>query len=210
MVVAVYVLANVAYLRALGPAGLAASLAPAAETMRVVIGPVGAALMAAGVIVSTIGFVNTGILSGPRMLQAMSADGLFFRFVSRLHPRYRTPAGGIVIQAVWAVALALSGTYGQLLDYVVFADWIFFGLIVATLFTYRRRDALTGITPNVYRIPGYPVLPALFVIVAAYVVASAIWSNPRNALLGALLIALGVPAFLFWRRQNRAEAGVAA
>jgi APA family basic amino acid/polyamine antiporter len=115
-----------------------------------------------------------------------------------------------VIQAVWAVALALSGTYGQLLDYVVFADWIFFGLIVATLFVYRRRDALTGVTPNIYRIPGYPVLPALFVIVAAYVVASAIWSNPRNALLGALLIALGVPAFLFWRRQNRAEAGVAA
>lgn len=210
VVVAVYVLANVAYLRALGPAGLAASIAPAAETMRVVIGPVGAALMAAGVIVSTIGFVNTGVLSGPRMLQAMSADGLFFRFVSRLHPRYRTPAGGIVIQAVWAVALALSGTYGQLLDYVVFADWIFFGLIVATLFAYRRRDAQTGVTPNVYRIPGYPVLPALFVMVAAYVVASAIWSNPRNALLGALLIALGVPAFLFWRRQNRAEAGAAS
>jgi APA family basic amino acid/polyamine antiporter len=166
--------------------------------------------MAVGIIVSTIGFVNSGILSAPRMLQAMSADGLFFRFTSRLHPRYRTPAGGIVIQAVWAVALALSGTYGQLLDYVVFGDWIFFGLIVATLFTYRRRDALTGITPNVFRVPGYPVVPALFVIVAAYVVVSVIWSNPRNALLGVLLIALGIPAFLFWRRKSRALAGVVA
>lgn len=210
VVIAVYVLANVAYIRALGPAGLAASLAPAADTMRVVVGPIGAALMALGIIASTIGFVNTGILSAPRMLQAMSADGLFFRFASQLHPRYRTPTGGIVIQAVWAIALALSGTYGQLLDYVVFGDWIFFGLIVATIFAYRRRDAATGITPTAFRMPGYPVLPALFVMIAAYVVVSAIWSNPRNALLGALLIALGVPAFLFWRRQNRLEAGAAA
>lgn len=202
VVIAVYVLANVAYIRALGPTGLAASLAPAADTMRVVMGPIGATLMAVGVIVSTIGFVNSGILSAPRMLQAMSADGLFFRFASRLHPRYRTPAGGILIQAVWAVALALSGTYGQLLDYVVFGDWIFFGLIVCTVFAYRRSDTRTGVTPTVFRMPGYPVLPALFVIVAAYVVASAILSNPRNALLGALLIALGIPAFLFWRRQN--------
>jgi APA family basic amino acid/polyamine antiporter len=207
VVIAVYVLANVAYLRTLGPGGLATSLAPAADTMRVVVGPIGAALMAVGIIVSTIGFVNTGILSAPRMLQAMSADGLFFKFASRLHPRYRTPAGGIAIQAVWAVALALSGTYGQLLDYVVFGDWIFFGLIVATIFAYRWRDAVTGTAPNVFRMPGYPLLPALFVTIAAYVVVSVIWSNPRNALLGALLIALGVPAFLFWRRQNRLETG---
>ena len=206
VVIAVYVLANVAYLRTLGPGGLATSLAPAADTMRVAVGSVGAAVMAVGIIMSTIGFVNTGILSAPRMLQAMSADGLFFRFGSRLHPKYRTPTGGIVIQVAWAVALALSGTYGQLLDYVVFGDWIFFGLIVATIFAYRRRDAATGITPSVFRMPGYPVLPALFVTIAAYVVLSAIWSNPRNALLGALLIALGVPAFLFWRRQGRAEA----
>ena len=210
VVIAVYVLANVAYIRALGPAGLAASLAPAADTMRVVMGPLGAALMGVGIIVSTIGFVNSGILSAPRMLQAMSADGLFFRFASRLHPKYRSPAGGILIQAVWAVALALSGTYGQLLDYVVFGDWIFFGLIVATIFAYRRLDARTGVTPTVFRMPGYPVLPAVFVIVAVYVVVSAILSNPRNALLGALLIALGIPAFLFWRRQNlAAQSGIA-
>jgi len=211
VVVAIYVFANVAYIKVLGPTGLAASLAPAADTMRAAIGPVGGAVMAAGVVVSTIGFVNTGILSAPRMLQAMSADGLFFRFAARLHPRYRTPTGGILIQAVWAIALVLSGTYGQLLDYVVFGDWIFFGLIVATIFSYRRRDANSPYEPaRTYRAPGYPLLPALFVITAAFVVASAIWSNPRNALLGALLIALGVPAFLFWRRQNRAETRAAA
>lgn len=202
VVVAAYVLANVAYIRALGPSGLANSLAPAADTMRAVMGPVGGALMGAGIIVSTIGFVNSGILSAPRMLQAMAADGLFFRSVARIHPRFHTPTRGIAIQAVWAIALALSGTYGQLLDYVVFGDWIFFGLIVATVFAYRRRDARSAGAPNTFRMPGYPLLPAIFVAVAIYVVASAISSNPRNALLGAVLIALGVPAYTFWRRQR--------
>jgi len=204
VVVAVYVLANVAYVRVLGAAGLAESLAPAADTMRAVMGPIGGALIGAGIVVSTIGFVNSGILSAPRMLQAMAADGLFFRFAAKLHPRYRTPAGGILIQAVWAIALVLSGTYGQLLDYVVFGDWIFFGLIVATVFGYRRRDARdSSPVARTYRAPGYPILPALFDLVAAFVVLSAIWSNPRNAMLGVVLMALGVPAFLYWRRQNR-------
>jgi len=204
VVVAVYVLANLSYLRVLGANGLASSLAPAADTMRAIMGPIGGALMGAGIVVSTIGFVNSGILSAPRMLQAMAADGLFFRFAAKLHPRYHTPAGGIVIQTVWASALVLSGTYGQLLDYVVFGDWIFFGLIVATVFRYRRRDVASA--HATYRAPGYPVLPALFDLVAAFVVVSVIWSNPRNAILGVVLMALGVPAFLFWRRQNRAPA----
>lgn len=204
VVVAVYVLANVAYIRTLGPDGLASSVAPAADTMRAVIGPLGGAVMAAGIMVSTIGFVNSGILSAPRMLQAMAGDGLFFRFAARLHPKYHTPTGGIVIQAVWAIALVLSGTYGQLLDYVVFGDWIFFGLIVATLFGYHRRDSThPAETSPTYRAPGYPLLPAFFVAIAAFVVASAIWSNPWNAALGIVLIAAGVPAFLFWRRQRR-------
>lgn len=203
VVVAVYVLANVAYIRTLGPSGLATSVAPAADTMRRVVGPLGGSLMAAGIMVSTIGFVNSGILSAPRMLQAMAADGLFFRFAARIHPRYRTPSGGILIQAVWALTLALSGTYGQLLDYVVFGDWIFFGLIVATVFAYRRRDATASPAEQAtYRMPGYPLLPALFVIVAAFVVASSIASTPRNAVLGMLLIAAGIPAFLFWRPKH--------
>jgi APA family basic amino acid/polyamine antiporter len=201
IVVAVYILANVAYIRVLGPGGLAESLAPAADTMRAVMGRLGGALMAAGIVVSTVGFVNSGILSAPRMLQAMAADGLFFPFAARLHPRYHTPTGGIVIQAVWAIALVLSGTYGQLLDYVVFGDWIFFGLIVSTVFGYRRRDINESAIQRTYRAPGYPFLPALFVLTAAFVVASAIWSNPRNAMLGVVLIAAGVPAFLFWTRK---------
>jgi APA family basic amino acid/polyamine antiporter len=199
IVVAVYLLANVAYIRVLGAAGLANSLAPAADTMRRVMGPIGGALMAAGIMVSTIGFVNSSVLSAPRMLQAMASDGLFFRFAARLHPRYHTPTGGIILQAVLAIILLLSGTYGQLLDYVVFADWIFFGLIVCTVFVYRRRDAGREVP---YRTPGYPLLPALFVVFAVFVVVSVIWSNPRNAILGVVLMGIGVPAFFFWRTSG--------
>jgi len=204
IVLATYLLANVAYLRVLGPGGLANSLAPAADTMRAVIGPAGGALMAGGIMISTIGFVNSGVLSAPRMLQAMAADGLFFRFAAHVHPRHHTPSGGILLQAVWAIVLVVSGTYGQLLDYVVFADWIFFGLIVCTVFVYRRRDAAEQDVgkPVTYRTPGYPLLPALFVLCAGYVVISVVWSNPRNALLGLVIMALGIPAFLFWRKSS--------
>ena len=202
IVIAVYLLANFAYLRVLGATGLANSQAPAADTMRAIVGPAGGTLMAAGIMVSTIGFVNSGILSAPRMLQAMAADGLFFRFAARLHPRYRTPTGGILLQAAWAIVLVLSGTYGQLLDYVVFADWIFFGLIVCTVFAYRRRDVAAQNAEATYRTPGYPLLPALFVVCAVYVVVSVIVSNPRNALLGVVLMGLGVPAFLYWQRRK--------
>ena len=114
-----------------------------------------------------------------------------------------------MIQAVWAIVLVLSGTYGQLLDYVVFADWIFFGLIVCTVFGYRRRDVTGDSATNTYRTPGYPLLPALFVITAAFVVVSVIWSNPRNAVLGVVLMGIGIPAFIFWRGKNRAIETVA-
>lgn len=144
VVVTVYVLANVAYLAALGPAGLAGSTAPAADALGRAFGGVGRILMGIGVVFSTFGILNVFILSAPRIYREMAADGLFFRGVARLNPRTRAPVLGILIQAVWAVTLALSGTYAELLDWVVFGDWIFFGLIAATLFTFRRRDGAGG------------------------------------------------------------------
>ena len=197
IVVAVYLLANIAYLRVLGPDGLAASTAPAADTMQAVLGPVGGKIIAAGIALSTFGFLNLVILVTPRVLQAMAADGVFFQRLAVLHPVHRTPTAAIAALALCAVILTLSGTFGQLVDYVTFGDWIFFGLTVAALFIYRRREpAATG-----FRVPGYPVTPALFVLAAAYVVVSAIASNPRNAMIGAGLIALGIPAFLYWRSR---------
>jgi APA family basic amino acid/polyamine antiporter len=196
-VVLVYVLANVVYVKVLGVIGLAASLAPAADVMRALLGPAGATFISAGIAASTFGFLNLVILVSPRVYQAMARDGVFFRRMAELHPRHRTPTAAIVFQAVWASVLTLSGTYGQLLDYVVFGDWIFFGLAGATVFIFRRRGEEIR-----FKTPAYPWIPGLFVVAAAYVVLSSIASNPGNALLGSGLIGLGVPAYLFWRRST--------
>ena len=220
-VVAVYLLANVAYLRVLGAGGLAASTAPAADLMGGVLGPAGRRLISAGIALSTFGFLNLVILVTPRVFQAMAADGVFLPWLARLHSVYRTPAGAIAFMGAWSIVLALSGTYAQLLDYVVFGDWIFFGLTVASLFIYRRRD-LTPVPPlhnvergpggeahvvergngRAFRVPAYPWTPLLFVVAAAYVVASSIIANPRNALIGTGLLALGVPVYLVSRRRG--------
>jgi APA family basic amino acid/polyamine antiporter len=192
----VYVLANVAYLGALGVEGLAASTAPAADTMSVLLGPVGRVVISAGIACSTFGFLNLVILVTPRVFQAMAADGLFFERFARLHPRFRTPVPAIVFMGVWSAVLVYSGQYGALLDYATFGDWIFFGLTAATLLVFRRRDGVVGIP---FRVPGYPVAVWLFVAAAGYVVVGAILSNPLNALRGTGLLALGVPVYLYWR-----------
>jgi len=209
IVVAVYLLANVAYLRVLGVGGLAASTAPAADTMQALLGPAGGKIIAAGIAISTFGFLNLVILVTPRVLQAMAADGVFFQQLAVLHPVYRTPTAAIVALAGFAILLALTGTFGQLVDYVTFGDWIFFGLTAAALFVYRSREPGAGSSggrsapgsplPAPFRVPGYPVTPILFVSAAAFVVYSSIVSNPRNATIGAGLIGLGIPAFLYWR-----------
>jgi len=199
IVVTVYLLTNLAYLRVLGIDGLGASTAPAADTMRIVLGPIGGKLIAAGIAISTFGFLNLVILVTPRVLQAMAADGVFFRRLALLHPTYQTPTAAIVALAACAVALTLSGTFGQLVDYVTFGDWIFFGSTVACLYVYRTRDPGPS---SGFRVPGYPVTPALFILAAAYVVFSAITSNPKNAAIGAGLIALGIPAYLYWRGRH--------
>ncbi|NJD11464.1 MAG: amino acid permease [Gemmatimonadetes bacterium] len=200
-VVVVYLLANVAYLRQLGHAGLAASAAPAADVLRHALGKTGGTLVTAGIAASTFGFLNLVILVSPRVYQAMAADGAFLHALARLHPRYHSPGGALLFPAGWAVLLTLSGTYGQLLDYVVFGDWIFFGLTAATLFAFRARDPRpTG--SGTFRTPGYPLVPALFVLAAAAVVLSSVLSNPRNAAFGTALIALGLPAYAYFRRTS--------
>ena len=202
VVVVVYLLANLAYLRVLGLDGLAVSTAPAADTMRRVLGPVGGDLIAAGIAISTFGFLDLVILVTPRVLQAMAADGVFPSRLAALHPTYRTPGAAILVQGTWASLLALSGTFGQLVDYVAFGDWIFFGLAVAGLYRYRARDTKTNAPAGAFRVPGYPWTPGLFVASAAFVVASSVLANPRNAAVGTGLLLLGVPVYLWWKRAR--------
>jgi APA family basic amino acid/polyamine antiporter len=206
IVVAVYVLVNLVYLRLLGHARLAATMTPAADAVSVLLGSGGDRFIAAAIAISTFGFLDLAILAPTRVYYAMAADGLFLPALARLHPRYRTPSLAIGLQSSWSIVLVLSGTFAQLLDYVVFADWIFFGLSVGSLFIFRRRVP-PATRENTFLTPGYPVLPALFVLVAIAVVFSVIWSSPWQAARGALLLALGVPLFYYHRRRRRMTAG---
>ncbi|CAM5244531.1 APC family permease [Rhodanobacter lindaniclasticus] len=203
LVIVAYVLVNVAYLAVLGHAGLAASTAPAADVMQQVAGPVGAKLIALGVAISTLGFCNITLVAGARVLQVMGEDGLFFRAVARLHPRWRTPNLALALLSGWAIVLALSGSYGQLLDYATFGDWLACAVGVATLFWYRRHDgATTG-----FRVPGYPWLPWLFIAAVGAVVVSVLLDNPRNAGMGMLIMAAGIPVYAIWRRLGDRHRG---
>jgi APA family basic amino acid/polyamine antiporter len=195
-VVVIYVLINVAYLRTLGLEGLAATTTPAADAAGRWLGAYGGQFVAAAIAISTFGFLDHAILAPTRVYYAMAADGAFIPALARLHPRYQTPAAAIVVQSVWAIALTLTGTYGDLLDTVVFADWIFFGLTVAGLFVLRGR----GDDDDGYRMPGYPWLPALFVLVAAGVVASSVVAAPVRSAVGAGLLLLGIPVYYWFKR----------
>lgn len=196
MVIVAYILVNVAYLSVLGHDGLAASHAPAADVMQQVLGPVGAKLIALGVAISTLGFCNITLVSGARVLQVMGEDGLFFRATARLHSRYRTPNIALVMLAGWAIVLALCVSYGSLLDYATFGDWLACAIGVATLFWYRRHDS----QPGSFRVPGYPLLPLLFMAAVAAVVIATMVDSPRAGGIVLLIMLAGVPVYFLWRR----------
>ena len=207
IVVLVYVLANIVYVRVLSVPGLAASTAPASDVMRRLVGAGGATFIVVGIAVSTFGFLNLAILSAPRVYQAMAADGVFFGGAAHLSERSRVPAAAILIQGGWAALLVASRTYGQLLDYVVFGDWIFFAAVGITLFVYRGMEARADgaeAAPG-FRCPGYPWVPGFFVAAGLFAVASTVLSNPLKALAGSGIIGLGIPAYLWWKRGARGD-----
>ncbi len=202
-VIAIYSLVNVVYLRALGLHGLAETTTPAADAARRMFGARGDQFVTAAIAISTFGFLDLAILAPTRVYYAMAADGLFLPALARLHPRYGTPGTAIALQTAWSCVLALSGTYGQLLNYVVFADWIFFGMTVTTVMIFRRTLPLHERAPDTFRMPAHPVLPILFALTAACVVGSVIWSDPGSAARGALLLAAGIPLFFWFRSSER-------
>ncbi|HEX7240238.1 MAG TPA: amino acid permease, partial [Longimicrobiaceae bacterium] len=200
-VIVLYVAVNVACVLALGAAGLAASPAPASTVMRLAFGERGAALIAAGIAVSTLGFLSQGMLTAPRVYFAMAADGLFFRRVAWIDPRTRAPVVAIVLQGVLALAIALSGTYEQILGYVVSVDFFFFGLTAGTLFVFRRRAAGEGDDGGA-RAPGHPWTTAFFAAACAVIVAATLYRAPGNSAVGIAIMLAGVPVYLLWRRRG--------
>jgi APA family basic amino acid/polyamine antiporter len=199
-VVIIYVLVNAVYLRALGLEGLAATTTPASSAAAGLFGAWGEVFVTAAIAISTFGFLDLAILAPTRVYYAMAADGLFLPGLAQLHPIYRTPWLAIVIQSTWSCILAATGSYERLLNYVVFADWIFFGLTVATVMVFRRTHPLSGRPLNSFRAPGYPAVQILFVLVSAAVVLSVVRADPSSALRGVLLLALGIPVYLWYRR----------
>lgn len=196
-VVLIYVTVNVVFLRAMGLNGLAATSAPAADAARRMFGPAGDVFISAAIAISTFGFLDLAILAPTRVYYAMAADRLFVPALATLHPRFGTPALAIFVQSAWSCVLALTGSYEQLANYVVFADWIFFGLTVLTVLTFRRSLPVSQRAPDAFRAPGFPVVQIAFVAIALAVVASVIAAAPAAAAKGSLLIALGVPVY-YW------------
>ena len=197
--VGIYLIANFGYLAALGPAGVADSNRLAATAVSTVVSPAAAKLIALIILISIFSATNGTMLTSPRVYYAMARDGLFFQRLAEVHPRFKTPAFAVIAGAVWSAVLAATGTFEQLLTYVVFVGWIFYALAAASVFVYRRRapDA-----ERPYRVPGYPVTPLLFIIAAAALALNTIVTQPVRASVGLGIVLVGAPAYLIWRPKG--------
>ena len=199
-VILLYTLVNFACLRALGPEGLAATKTPASAVMRLALGERGAALIAVGIAISTLGFLSQSMLTAPRVYFAMAKDGLFFRSVARTSARTSAPVVAIALQGALAAVIAASGKYEQILNYVVSVDFIWFGLTALALFVFRRRTREREDEPvGGFRVPGHPLTTALFATACALIVAATIYKYPLNSAVGLLIVATGVPVYFLWR-----------
>jgi APA family basic amino acid/polyamine antiporter len=198
-VIVLYVAVSTLCVLVLGPEELARTSTPASDVMRRAMGDNGARLMAAGIAVSTVGFLSQGMLTAPRVYYAMARDGLFFKRVGSLNPRTQAPVVAIALQGVWASIIVLFfGVYGPVLNYVVSLDAVFFGLTGAALLVFRRRDpaAVKGMA-----MPGHPWSTGIFVLAFWTLALSTIVQFPKDAGMGVLLLLLGVPVYLFWKKR---------
>jgi len=203
-VIVLYVGVSWVCLAGLGPAGLAATETPASALMRRTLGQRGATFIALGIAVSTLGFLSQSLLTMPRVYFAMAADGLFFRRVARVSRRTHAPVVAILVLAATSTAVALSGRYDQILGYVVFADWVFFGLSAASLFVLRRRRIGGDLSAIRFPVPGHPWTTGGFVLVSALVVLSTVRAYPTNTAIGLAVLLAGLPAYWLLTRRTSA------
>ena len=199
-IIAIYVSANVAYVHVLGAEGLAATTTPAADMARQLAGRFGEQLISALIVVSTFGFINLGLMTAPRVYYAMGADGVFFKSLGKLSPRFQVPTAAIVLQGVLASLFALSESYDKLVNYAVFADWIYFALAGIALMVFRHTlpDA-----PRPMPAPLYPLTPLFFTVMGLGIVVNTFVTKTQNALIGTAIMACGVPVYFLWRKFGR-------
>ncbi len=202
-IITLYVFVNIAYFYALDPTSIAnipTTSSVAREVAQTFLGPVAISLIAAALLASSAGTLHTSVLTGARVPYVMARDRLFFQNLARLSKRTHVPIGALVLQGIWASLLALSGSFDTLTNYVIFGSWIFYGLTTASVFVFRKRmpDA-----ERPYRAWGYPVVPVLFLLVTTGLLLTTLWTTPVQALIGIVLIALGLPVYWYWSRHNR-------
>ena len=202
-VIILYLAVNVVCLRVLGTTGLAATTTPASDVMRAALGNIGGRLIAAGIAISTLGFLSQGMLTAPRVYFAMAEDGLFFKNVGRIDPRTQAPVVAVILQGIFAVLIALSGRYEQILNYVVSVDFMFFGIAAASLFVLRKRDAASDVRSSTqYLAPGHPWTTGFFITICALVVVNTIIRYPANTIIGVVILLAGIPVYFFWRNRR--------
>jgi APA family basic amino acid/polyamine antiporter len=197
-VIAIYTAVNFVCLRALGPENLAATTTPASAVMRAAFGATGGRLIALAIALSALGFLSQGILTAPRVYFAMAEDGAFFRRIAWVHPTTHVPVYAIVLQSIWTLVIVFSGTYEQILSYVVCMDWVFFGLSASSLFVLRRRGRAK------LRVPGHPVTTIVFCAVCVFIVLNTIYRYPANTLIAVGILLSGIPVYYLWKRTQSA------
>ncbi len=200
IVIALYVLVNLAFLYVLPVNTMAKSPLVAASAAYVIFGNRGAEIISIAVIVSTFGSLNGSILSTARVPFAMARDKLFFKKLGKIHPKHGTPHTALLIQALWASILVLSGSFDTITNYVIFASWLFYGLGTFGVFVLRKK------MPDAYRpykVWGYPYLPAIFVVFSFLFLVNTLISNTKDAAMGLILILLGLPFYFFWKYKTK-------
>lgn len=200
VVVALYVGVTLVGLRVLGAQGLAATATPASDIMRLAFGATGSRIIALGIALSTLGFLSNQVLTSPRIYYTMGEDRIFFKQLAWLHPRSRVPIVAIAVQSAVAIAIALSGRYDQILNYVTSIDFVFLGLAAGAVIIFRRRARVTS-TSGV-RIPGHPWTTIFFIIVSLAVVINTYIAFPSDSLTGLAILLLGAPVYLIWKRPT--------
>jgi len=202
-VVVLYLAVNLACLRVLGPVGLDATRTPASDLMRFALGESGARWIALAITISALGFLSQSMLTAPRVYYAMARDGLFFASVGKLIGKAEAPVIAIILQGFATILIACSGTYGEILNFEVTVDFIFFGMTAGALFLLRHRRI--GSDSVAYRVPAHPFTTMLFVLACAAIVLSAIIASPLNSLIALCIMLAGLPVYCFWKRFSTHE-----
>ncbi len=196
-----YIAMNAVYMYVLPLDKVASSTRIAADAANTLVGFGGGAFMSSLVIFSTFGALNGIILCGPRVYYSMAQDGLLFRWVGDIHPKHRTPYKAIFLQAIWSSVLVATGTYRVLFTRVVYTEWIFFALMAFGLYVFRRRPDIV----RSYKMWGYPVVPAIFIVFSLAIVVNQLVSDPRESLFGLIIVLLGMPVYYLWVKRNPKE-----